>query len=153
MPKRSSVTEAELGEFESLHGVQLPQDMRGYFAVVDGMDNSWGWDEDAFCFWPLRMLERASERYLDWFVKDRASFFVFADHLIGFPCYAIPLGARSGPDSLVLAIYGDNRGYETGIMADSFPEFVDRYLSSDPHFRNVSWRAMTNCREIVVLDV
>jgi hypothetical protein len=131
MRAHSGATEEELRKFESRHEVRLPPVMRGYFAAVDGMDDSWGWDEDGFCFWPLHRLVRASARYLDWFVKDQASLFVFADHLIACPSYAIHLCPRDRPDSLILAIFADNRHNETGIMADSFSEFVERYLAYD----------------------
>lgn len=95
------------------------------------MDDSWGWDEDSFCFWPLDRVERVSERYVDNFLMDQVCYFAFADHLISLPSYSIHLSAQGRKDSLVLAIYSDNRNYETAVVADSFSEFVERYLAND----------------------
>jgi SMI1 / KNR4 family (SUKH-1) len=136
MPPRSGATEKQLRRFESRYGVRLPPDMSDYFAVVDGMDDTWSWDEDHFSFCPLGRVKRASEKYADQFLKDQSSYFEFADYLLGSTGYAIHLTTRGGQDSLVLGIQvlgitSCNRQYEVGIMADSFSEFAERYLADD----------------------
>ena len=116
--------------FESRYGVQLPPDLREYFAVVDGEDGTFSFD-DKFLFWPLAEVERASDWYRDQFMKDQASFFVFADFLLLSRTYAIQLIPQGGQKSLVIGISSFDRKYEVKIMADSFSEFAERYLADD----------------------
>jgi hypothetical protein len=129
------VSEDVLRDFEARYGVELPADLRGYFAVLDGMNpsqdaNSFGMDDDLFRFWPLSEVERASDFYHpDRFLEDQRSFFLFADYSISLPTYAIRLASEGKGDSTVIAIYSDRRKYETTAVADSFGGFVKRYLA------------------------
>jgi SMI1 / KNR4 family (SUKH-1) len=124
-------------EFEARHGVRLPADMRGYFVVVNGMDawggtNLFGWDDDLFRFWPLSEVERASDHYHpDRFLEDQGSFFLFADHSISLPSYAIRLTPEGEGGNAVIAIYRGGGRYETTVVADSFSGFVKRYLADE----------------------
>jgi hypothetical protein len=135
MPPRSRATEKQLQRFELRYGVPLPPDLRDYFALVDGMDDTWAWDEDHFSFWTLARVESASESYADQFLKDQSSYFVFADYLISSTVYAIHLTPQGGKGNLVMGIRVGGtfckRKYEVGIMADSFSEFAERYLADD----------------------
>lgn len=134
------VPEGLLREFEARHGVWLPADLRGYFAVVNGMDawgdaNPFGWDDHLFRFWPLSEVERASDNYHpDRFLEDQGSFFLFADHSIGLPSYAIRLTPEDKGGNAVLAISRAGGTYDTTVVAGSFGGFVKRYLA-DEHSR------------------
>jgi hypothetical protein len=130
MQARSGAAEPELQNFESRYGVQLPPDLREYFAVVDGGDGTFSFD-DKFLFWPLAEVERASDWYRDQFLGDQSSYFVFADYLLQSRCYAIQLTPQGGQKSLVIGISSFDRNYEVDIMADSFSEFAERYLADD----------------------
>jgi hypothetical protein len=125
------VGEARLREFESLFSISLPPDMRGYFLRVNGMGSSSGLDHDLFNFWPLDEVVPACDHYPDQFIEDQASYFVFADHSIALPDYAIRLTASEASLHPVVAIYSDQRKYSTSMVARSFSEFVERYLSDE----------------------
>ena len=110
--------------------------MRAYFHLVDGMDDSWAWDEDHFSFYPLGRVKRTSEKYANQFMKDQSSYFVFADYLLSSTAYAIQLTQQGAQDSLVLGINVSgitscNLEYEVGVMAGSFSEFAERYMADD----------------------
>jgi len=135
---RPGSSEEQLLAFESRYGVRLPPDMRDYFAVVDGLDEG-QYDDDFFSFWPLGIVERATTRYLDCFLEDQASYFIFADHSIALPDYAILLTPDGKLDTSVLAVCSDLRQYNTSPVADSFTEFVERYLAG--HFARLELSA------------
>ena len=134
---RPGAPEESLAAFEVRYGVRLPPDLRDYFSTVDGMDafgesNPFGLDKDLFRFWPLNEVERATESYSpDHFLKDQASFFLFADHSIALPSFAIRLAAEAEGDNYVLAIYSDGGNYEATKVADSFTNFVGKYLADE----------------------
>jgi hypothetical protein len=116
------VTEDRLTEFETCFGVALPADMREYFLHVDGMGEHFKWDDDLFNFRSLNDLELVNTPASN--VADVASYFVFADHSIWLPAYAIRLtGAAAGPHP-VIAIETDGMISSAPIVAQSFSEFV-----------------------------
>src|SRR5262249_31612915 len=84
----TGVSAERLEQFESRHGVRLPDDLRSYFLEIDGMgpedlNPPFGWDEDLFRFFPLQEIEPATRQFHpDRFLAEQASYFVFADHSI-----------------------------------------------------------------------
>ena len=125
------VPEERLREFERRHGVTLPADLRGYLTGVDGMGTRGESDGDWFSFWPLAEIVPASDEYEDPFIDGQASYFVFADHSICLPAYAIRLTPSEAGPHTVIAIYSDNRQYSTEVVARSFAEFIERYLACE----------------------
>lgn len=129
------VSEESLCEFEARHGVRLPADLRGYFAVVDGMNawtdqNLFGWDEDLFRFWPLSEVTRVSDQYHpDRVLEDQDSYLLFADHSIRLPSYAIRLASDGDPGHSIVAITCHGGKYESIVVAGSFGSFAERYLA------------------------
>jgi cell wall assembly regulator SMI1 len=134
------VTEDRLRDFEKHYEVSLPTDLRKYFLHVDGM-GVFTYDDDLFNFCqlsefvPIDDLEIVVEdptRHID--VEDLHQHFVFADHSIWLPAYAIRL-ARSGTDShRVIALGSESnprRGYTASVVASSFSDFVERYLGDE----------------------
>ena len=100
------------------------------FSTLTGWGSRNESDQDWFSFWPLGDIVRASDEYRDQFIEDQSSYFVFADHSICLPAYAIQLSHReTGPAIEVIAIWSDLRQYRTAIVARSFRLFVDRYLA------------------------
>jgi len=126
------VAEDRLREFETRFGVSLPLDLRGYFLEIDGMGSrDESNDDDWFSFWRLAEVKQCSDMYTDRFIEDQSAYFVFADHSICLPAYAIRL-TPSGTDSRqVIAIESDQREYSTSVVALSFSEFVERYLADE----------------------
>jgi cell wall assembly regulator SMI1 len=125
----AGVTEDRLREFEKRFDVTLPSDMREYFLHVDGMGEPFQWDDDLFNFRPLSQVE--SIRDLEIALEDRSWYFVFADHSIWLPAYAIRLAPSRTDSHPVIAIEFDpcQKEYEASVVALSFSEFVERYLS------------------------
>jgi hypothetical protein len=96
------VPEEWLWDFEDRFSVTLPADMRSYFLHVDGMGSRYESDHNFFSFWPLGEVLRAGEYYEDRFVEEQSSYFLFADHSICLPAYAIRLTpSGTGPHRIV----------------------------------------------------
>jgi hypothetical protein len=139
------VLEVHLQQFEKHFGVTLPYDIRDYFLDVNGMgglltyDDRLNWDDDLFRFWPLQELLRMSdeEPYKDLQVADLSSYFIFADHSVVLPAYAIRLdSARTGAHPVIAC---EGRGHETSIVALSFSEFAERYLEGEESRMDLSY--------------
>jgi SMI1 / KNR4 family (SUKH-1) len=133
----AGVPARRLEEFESRHGVRLPDDLRDYFLAIDGMgpenlNPPFGWDDDLFRFFPLHQVQPATEQFHpDLFLADQSSYFAFADHSIALPTFAIRLTADVTCGNDVLAIFSDRREYQAGRVAGSFSDFVEHYLASE----------------------
>jgi SMI1 / KNR4 family (SUKH-1) len=125
------VSEERLRGFEDRFGVALPADLRGYLIQVDGTGSRSESDSDWFSFWPLGDIVRASDEYQDQFIEDQSSYFIFADHSICLPAYAIQLSRSDTDPNRVIAIWADLRQYSTANVAWSFSEFLDRYLADE----------------------
>jgi hypothetical protein len=135
----AGVLEVHLQQFELYFGVAIPDDMRDYFLHVNGMgglftldNNLFFGDKDFFRFWPLQEVVRMSDAYEDLPIEDPSSFFIFADHSICLPAYAIRLTASRTTGHEVIAIESNRRdGYSVSVVAYSFSEFVERYLTDE----------------------
>ena len=99
------VTEDRLRGFETRFGVSLPADLREYFLHVDGTGVPFKWDDDLFNFRPLGEFESIGDLEIvvehpsrQIILDDPSLHFVFADHSIWLPAYAIRL-AGSATDS------------------------------------------------------
>ena len=87
---RQGASESELADFESKHGISLPEDMREFFAIVNGFDNRNGdeVDNEMITFFSLEEIERLNASA--WDISAPAdSYFVFADWSISAHVYAI----------------------------------------------------------------
>jgi hypothetical protein len=119
-----------IDEFEARNGVLLPVGMRHYLLKVDGMKTTAEDSQDprGFCFWSLSRIVPADEAieshtpFLSHFPGD-IGFFVFSDYLNWSWAYAVRLTSGS-PNRVV--IIGK---HSPEIVAESFEEFVDLYLS------------------------
>jgi cell wall assembly regulator SMI1 len=131
------VTEDRLNEFETHFGVTLPADLREYFLHVDGMGEPFKWDTDLFNFRPLSEVESISD--LEIVLEDRSSYFVIADHSIWLPAFAIRLKPSATGTHPVVAIQSDEKGgYGSTVVAGSFTEFAERYLSDETSRNDLS---------------
>jgi len=122
------VSKATLQLFESKYEVMLPDDLREYFLLVNGMDINMT-DEDLIRFWPLEEVKPISEdasEYSDQaYLPDPGSIFMFADYCIWSNTYAIRLS--SGEKRNEVYIIG---GRSPIFLAGSFTEFVTLYLAN-----------------------
>jgi hypothetical protein len=129
IPVPSGVTEDRLCSFGAQFAVTLPQDMREYFMLMDGMGSRSEVDDDFFSFWPLSdMVPVSISECGEIPMTNKDNYFIFADHSIGMPFYAINL--REGPN-IVRALFLDLMEPQPSVVAMSFSEFVSRYLADE----------------------
>jgi hypothetical protein len=89
---RRGATESETTSYENKYDVCLPEDMREFFAVVNGFDNRNGEevDNDMITFFSLEEIKPLNVS--DWGIASGAeSFFVFANWSISAHVYAVRL--------------------------------------------------------------
>jgi hypothetical protein len=121
---------AEVDGFEMREHVVLPEDLRRYWLSADGMreENNQSQDSEGFSFWPLRRvirvdkeMERRSPHTP--LPVDSSAYYVFADYLDWSWAYAVKL--RSSEAGKVILVGAQ----AISLVADSFSEFVETYLS------------------------
>jgi len=125
---------AALEAFEKHAGVVLPDDLRNYFRLVNGMKDAWPGDQDpkGFSFWPLSKVRWVPEELAEMSPQTSAfpgaeDFYVFADYMGWSWAYAIRL-SQSLEKNLVILI-----GKEVPeLVAESFSAFVDLYVIDSP---------------------
>lgn len=124
----------QIQQFEARYKVSLPDDMRDYFATVNGMVEALCQDQDqnGFCYWPLKRVKTVIEvaKYLrnkSFVFRGAESFFVFSDYLSWCWGYAIRLSQNrsEGNDVILLCCRNPIK------IANSFSEFIELYLVDD----------------------
>ncbi len=114
--------------FENKYDVRLPDDLKDYFATVDGFDDSDS-DENLFTFLPLAEVIPLDE---SWSLEtpEAKSYFVFIDYCISAHVYAIRLTNDISLGNPVITTYvkPDENPIQ---IAGSFSEFVQGYLADD----------------------
>lgn len=130
---RDGATDTLIDGFETSHGVTLPSDFRDYISTVDGMGEIGTTDNDLFCFFSLSDLVSIAD-----YVPDRAGrfddahqYFLFADHSISLPSFAIRLASDSSVGGAVAAVFTDEGALEVEDFFDTFTDFLRSYLD-DP---------------------
>ena len=125
-------TEADISVFESANQVRLPEDLRVFLRIVNGIPFS-GLDG-------LTRLRPLAEyfRIVDRFPAvhghvagpaDSERYYCFGDYNIEGSFWGICLGDNSSNPAPVRVFWHDGGGYE---VAASFREFLSRYLSEEP---------------------
>jgi hypothetical protein len=131
---RPGLPDQIIADFEHRYGVRLPEDVRQFYQLMDGMETNDS-DDEWICFWPLSKVGTVPERLSDSrgipdyggierSLPDASSYFVFADHSIMLQVYALRLTADLANPSPVVLIAGGDRWYQ---MAASFREFLRSY--------------------------
>jgi hypothetical protein len=129
--------DGQLRAFESRHRVQLPEAMRSFYRLMDGMPAGC-MDEAAIAIWPLSQVASVPEKLTSFrgipdygciedTLLDASSWFAFADHSVWLQVYAIQLSATEARESPIISICGT----EWQTAASSFKEWLRRY-ASDP---------------------
>jgi hypothetical protein len=128
----SGASDAEIATFESQAKRILPDDLRCYFATVNGMGVRGTIDDDFFSFWQLADVESIAQ-----FVPDRSSriptasdYFIIADHSISLPSFAIRLSNTTNEPSPVASVFTDRGALESEDVFESFSEFLRSYLNN-----------------------
>lgn len=127
---RPGLSDAEIAELETRHGVRLPPAMRQLHRGIDGIEL----DDHALSVWPLRDIGRVSERVASYrgvpdyepiaqTLPDADEYFAFADGMIWSAVLAMRL-TPDGADAPVIWISG-----ATWIeLAPSFEELCEMHL-------------------------
>ncbi len=134
LPIPTGCPDAALQAFEKHAGAVLPDDMRKYFRLLNGMKDTWPGDQDpnGFSFWPLSKVRWVPEELAEMSPQTAAfpgaeDFYVFADYMGWSWAYAIRLSRSPGANLVILI------GKEVPeFVAGSFSAFVDLYLSDAP---------------------
>jgi hypothetical protein len=121
----NGVSEQELAQFESEHGVVLPADFRRYLAVVNGLPDT-GSDDNFIFFWPLERMNSLAKEYPNSTESDTDRYFIFADWSISCHEYVIRLSNDVNAATPVFVTYNPVQQ-----IATSFSEFIERYLKDD----------------------
>ena len=122
---RPGATNDDIAAFEARYNRRLPEDMREYFAAVNGFDGSGRWvtDGELITFLGLDEMKPLRE-YWSWPIPDSDSFFVFADYSLAAHVYAIHLDASAQRNEVVIV-------YERMMeVARTFSEFIEGYLQN-----------------------
>lgn len=129
----AGVSPGRIANFESRHEVVLPNDLRSYFSAVNGMGELNIIDNDWFHFWQIEDVTTIAA-----FVPDRSTlfqdaerYFIFADHSISLPSYAIRLSSNPADENPVASVFTDRGALQVEDFFGSFTEFVTQYLD-DP---------------------
>jgi hypothetical protein len=131
IPTPPGVSEERIRRFERREDVLLPDDMRLYFSLIDGMGRCDAWDDHLIGLYDLDsvgpcILPTEPEATVDQY--RLVEFYIFGSHTFGLPNYCINLW--SGPDrGTVIAWYNQER--PTCIrLCSSFHGFLKLYVSS-----------------------
>jgi hypothetical protein len=134
-------TDERIYEFERENNVQIPGDLRTYFIELNGTAGDYAYG--IIRFWSIdecRTLEHEISAAIPGMAVIQATygepiegydqFFVFADYLHESQLYAIRLSSATQPNPIVML-----DGGEPVVVADSFSDFVKRYLTAPEELR------------------
>jgi hypothetical protein len=124
-PQVTAESEARVGALESRYGIRIPEDFRRYLlgrALSDEYT-----DDEMTAWWSLNRIQSIRDEYKDGtgnpaIAEEADAYLFFADYLIW--CWAWAICSSQGPNRGRIAFIGSPDGF----VADSFTEFVDRYL-------------------------
>lgn len=124
-PRRGAAPET-IRAFEQRYNVRLPEEVRAYFAHLNGMPES-GSDAEFVRFWPLDCVRSVAEelRHQEPAPPPAARYFCFADYSVWCNAYAVRLSSDGLGPADVVAVYG---GTDLIPTASSFSEFLRQYI-------------------------
>ena len=133
----------EMDAFQVQHNIIFPSDMREYLLAVNGMGGH-EWDDDFFSFWSLADIRSISADLPDRSARfaESSKYFLFADHSIFLPAFAIRLTADAKETNPVVCVVADSGLLEVSPAFDSFTDFISAYLN-DPVSASLGMRAQT----------
>lgn len=125
-PPTSNPPTAHIRELEARYALRLPDDFRSYLKATMPKGNEW--DEEGTRWFPLADIRTLREECPNWsapWVLDADQLLVFADYLVW--CYAWAIDCSETENRGKIALIGEKEHY----VADSFDEFLDRYIRDD----------------------
>ena len=131
----SGVSPAVVDDFQQTHNVTLPDDFLDYLLAVNGMGEPFVCDDNMFSFWPIQQIESIVDHFPDRTigVRDAQRYFMFADHSISLPTYAIKLSNDKSAPTPIATVFFDFGAFDLEDFCDSFTEFVKLYLDNPAH--------------------
>jgi len=126
----------EIQRFEEKYGFIIPSDLKSYFLLLNGTNDSY--DNNLFRFYSLDHFLPVREALDNWrgtpnyrqivnTLKNPEECFVFSDYSFHLFVYAIRLNKFTLDDNQIYIIQGSN--YE--VIATSFTQFLSFYLEDD----------------------
>jgi SMI1/KNR4 family protein SUKH-1 len=120
--------ESEIALLEQRYDVQLPRDFRDYLLYSCPLSEN-NMDGELTCWWPLNRIKNIPNEYVHEIknasVSGNASkYLFFADYCIWCWAWAIACGDDENRGKVVVI-----NGVSDRIVADSFGQFVDRYIN------------------------
>lgn len=137
----SKVTLDEIYTFQRINGLILPADIVNYFMELNGTSD---YDDRFFKFYSFIEFKSVKDELGEWegapdyrnivnTLRNHGECFVFSDYNCHLFTYAIRLKNDQSSINEVYIIYGDK--FE--LIAKSFSEFLDLYLSDSPVLYNL----------------
>ena len=114
-------TEAAMAAFERKHGVRIPDDLRAFLALVNGI-----------AFSELDGLARLRPVEEFFPIVDAPGYYCFGDYNIEGSLWGVRLHGDPGAGNPVRVVYYRADGWEA---ATSFTDFLSRYLDDGPDSR------------------
>jgi len=120
----------ELHAFEHQYALQLPLEVREYFARLNGVRSGrdGAWDDEMIAFWQLKDVRPLSEEEPQVALTEAARCLAFADYSISAITYAIRIPDDPAKSAPVYAVWSP----EYKPVAASLTEFLAAYLRRDP---------------------
>lgn len=122
---REGATERAIRKFEDRYHVQLPEDLRTFYSIVDGMEENDMDPVEQMRFWPLSEVISVDEEFSgDETVAGCPGFYIFADYSLWAHGYAIDLRPGDPGTRGIILVGGD----DPIAIASSFTDFIRKYL-------------------------
>jgi SMI1 / KNR4 family (SUKH-1) len=121
------MNQESVDRLKARYGIRLPDDFRDYLLHACPKEESENMDDEGTAWWPLDRLLNIPDEYPHTITdpaiaKNAAKYVFFADYMIWCWAWAIDCSEDKDPGR-VAVIGGPDR-----FVADSFAEFVDRYI-------------------------
>jgi hypothetical protein len=125
--RSTSTSEQAVDGLERKYGVRLPDEFRAYL-IHSRVRPANELDQQGITWWPLDCIENVADEYPHpirdaTIARDSATYLFFADYLIWCWAWAIACGDDENRGRVVVIT-----GINDRFVADSFAEFVDRYI-------------------------
>ncbi|MDA7928498.1 SMI1/KNR4 family protein [Mariniblastus sp.] len=129
------VSIAAVEDFQQKYNVILPSDFHAYLTVINGMGEPFTCDNNMFSFWPIEQIESVADHFPKRTanVIDAKRYFMFSDHSISLPTYAIKLSNNRSDPTPIATVFSDFGAFDLEGFCDSFTDFVRLYLDDPTH--------------------
>ncbi|MDG2534321.1 SMI1/KNR4 family protein [Sphingomonas sp. HITSZ_GF] len=129
-PPVASPPEPEIRALEVRYALRLPDDFRAYLMATMPQGNEW--DDEGTRWFPLADIKSLGDETTSWETKstlDNDKLLVFADFLMW--CYAWAVDCSDTENRGKVALIAGSDRHPDHYVADSFDDFLARYLRDD----------------------